>query len=228
VGQSNNILVKDSEAFGNVAGIEIENSTNAEVVNNRAYENTGGILVFNLPGLPVQDGRRANIHGNQVYDNNLPSFAEAGTVVADVPPGTGIIILASDDNEIHDNVIERNDTLGVVFIHYIELLFGPHGDPKFNAYPEGNFVHDNRMADNGNNPAPISAALVPLVPVPDIVWDGCLDPESERGEAGRNCLKNNGDADYFRADYCGDFGMVTSTEIAEATCEHEALPLQNP
>ena len=58
VGQSTKILVKDSEAWGNVAGIEIENSDDAEVVNNYAHDNTAGILVFNLPGLPKPGGER--------------------------------------------------------------------------------------------------------------------------------------------------------------------------
>lgn len=34
-----------------MAGIEIENSLNAEVYENEATENTGGILVFDLPDL---------------------------------------------------------------------------------------------------------------------------------------------------------------------------------
>ncbi|HZO12854.1 MAG TPA: parallel beta-helix domain-containing protein [Polyangiaceae bacterium] len=228
VGQSTRILVTDSEAFGNVAGIEIENSTDAEVAYNRAYDNTGGILVFNLPGLPVQDGKRAKIHHNEVLHNNLPSFAEGGTVVADVPAGTGVIILASDDNEVHDNVIEGNDSVGVIFIHYLAALFGPYEDPAFNPYPEGNYVHDNRMGQNGNAPAPLVLGAIPMVPVPDIVWDGCIDPSSMRGADGKNCVRNNGAATYFRADLCGDFDGMTSTDISEATCEHEVLPVQNP
>jgi parallel beta-helix repeat protein len=61
VGQSTTHPVKDSEAFGNVAGIEIENSSDAEVVGNHAHDNTGGILVFNLPGLrsPITRPRRS-------------------------------------------------------------------------------------------------------------------------------------------------------------------------
>src|SRR5690606_8334684 len=63
VGQSENIVVKNSLAFGNVAGIEIENSDNAEVFGNTARDNSGGILVFNLPGLPKSDGK-----GTKIYD----------------------------------------------------------------------------------------------------------------------------------------------------------------
>ena len=56
VGQSSRIIVRNSRAEYNVAGIEIENSTFADVHNNVATNNTGGILVFDLPNLPVQGG----------------------------------------------------------------------------------------------------------------------------------------------------------------------------
>ena len=49
VGQSSQIIVRDSRAEYNVAGIEIENSTFADVYENVATNNTGGILVFDLP-----------------------------------------------------------------------------------------------------------------------------------------------------------------------------------
>ena len=61
VGQSRNIVVRRNQVEFNVAGIEIENSTDADVYDNMATNNTGGILVFNLPGPPVQDGRRTRV-----------------------------------------------------------------------------------------------------------------------------------------------------------------------
>ncbi|MET0272717.1 MAG: parallel beta-helix domain-containing protein, partial [Phenylobacterium sp.] len=45
VGQSKNIVLKRSRAEYNVAGIEIENSMNADVFDNVATHNAGGILV---------------------------------------------------------------------------------------------------------------------------------------------------------------------------------------
>ncbi|MCU0326010.1 MAG: right-handed parallel beta-helix repeat-containing protein [Spirosomaceae bacterium] len=56
VGQSRNIIVRNSRAYHNVAGIEIENSINADVYDNEATENTGGILVFDLPDLVQKKG----------------------------------------------------------------------------------------------------------------------------------------------------------------------------
>jgi parallel beta-helix repeat protein len=48
VGQSQQIVVRNNEAFQNVAGIEIENSFFADVYGNDSHGNTAGILVFDL------------------------------------------------------------------------------------------------------------------------------------------------------------------------------------
>ena len=61
VGQSENIIVKNSVAEYNVAGIEIENSYFADVKDNIARYNTGGILVFDLPDLPQQGGHHVRV-----------------------------------------------------------------------------------------------------------------------------------------------------------------------
>ena len=91
VGQSKDIIVRFSEAFDNVAGIEIENSTRADGYGNNVHGNTGGILVFDLPDLPVKEGRQVRIFDNIIKDNNLDNFAPEGNIVGKVPAGTGII-----------------------------------------------------------------------------------------------------------------------------------------
>ena len=65
VGQSKNIIVRNSRAEFNVAGIEIENSYYADVYNNIATNNTGGILVFDRPGLPQQGGHHVRVFNNR-------------------------------------------------------------------------------------------------------------------------------------------------------------------
>ncbi|MEM7004096.1 MAG: parallel beta-helix domain-containing protein, partial [Pseudomonadota bacterium] len=49
VGQSQQVVVRNCRAEYNVAGIEIENTINADVYDNVTTNNTGGILVFNMP-----------------------------------------------------------------------------------------------------------------------------------------------------------------------------------
>jgi len=70
VGQSNNIIVRRNRAQSNVAGIEIENSIGADVYENEAVGNTGGILVFNMPNLS-QPGHSTRVFHNKVDANNL-------------------------------------------------------------------------------------------------------------------------------------------------------------
>ena len=57
-------LTLPAEVADNVAGIEIENSTDSEVYGNTATHNTGGILIFDLPDLPVKNGA-----GHRVFKN---------------------------------------------------------------------------------------------------------------------------------------------------------------
>src|SRR5262249_54744756 len=49
--QSQNIIVRRCRAERNVAGIEIENCDDADVYDNTATDNAGGLLVFDLPDL---------------------------------------------------------------------------------------------------------------------------------------------------------------------------------
>ena len=67
VGQSRNITVRNNRAEYNVAGIEVENSVGADVYGNTATNNTGGILVFNMPNLP-QRGHLTRVYDNDVYE----------------------------------------------------------------------------------------------------------------------------------------------------------------
>ena len=222
VGQSTNILVEDCEAYDNVAGIEIENSTGATVRNNHAHDNTGGILIFNLPGLPVQNGKHTLAYGNIVEDNNSPNFGVPGTAVSEVPVGVGFMILSSDENELRGNTVRNNNTAGLIIVSYNELLFEPAMDPNFNAYAEGNYVHDNTFEGNGEMPD-VDVAPIFGTPAPDILDDGCEDPDKTPGPELVNCVYNNGAATWMDFDLCGGF-MNKNTDIMTATCQHAELP----
>ncbi|HJM59772.1 MAG TPA: parallel beta-helix domain-containing protein [SAR86 cluster bacterium] len=118
VGQSKNIIVRNSVAQYNVAGIEIENSYYADVYDNLASHNTGGILVFDLPDLPQQGGHHVRVFRNKVIDNDTDNFAPEGNIVGEVPRGTGIIIQANSDVEVFDNDISGNGTVNVSIVTY--------------------------------------------------------------------------------------------------------------
>lgn len=224
VGQSFDIVVEDNEAVGNVAGIEIENSIDAVVRRNHAHDNTAGILIFNLPGLEVKDGRRTLAYDNTVEDNNITNFGEPGTVVAAVPPGLGFMILASDDNEIRDNIIRNNKSAGIIITEYSELLLEPFDDPSYNIYAQGNYVHSNMFAGNGTDPDELILTITNMsVPGFDMLLDGCEEPDADNGDGSlTNCFNNNGGGTFMDFDLCNGFAMQ-STDLGPVTCDHEPL-----
>ena len=61
VGQSRDVIVRNNRAEYNVAGIEIENTVGADVYDNVATNNTGGILVFNMPAAAAGRTRYARL-----------------------------------------------------------------------------------------------------------------------------------------------------------------------
>lgn len=237
VGQSSQIVIRNNEVTQNVAGIEIENSTDAEVYGNRAHDNTGGILLFNLPGLPVKDGKRAHVHDNIIEDNNHENFAEEGNIVAVVPPGTGMFILASDENEVNDNSIRNNQSAGVAIISWnvAQRDAEGHMDPEYDWFPERNHVHDNRFENNGNEiqgSALLLGALVGETTLADMVWDGIIDAAKLDGatpdgivppDALRNCFRNNGAATFKVLDLEHN-GANKSTDVEPFACERPPLP----
>jgi parallel beta-helix repeat protein len=169
VGQSRNIIVRENLAELNVAGIEIENSINADVFDNVATRNTGGILVFDLPGLPQQGGHSIRVFENRVLDNNTPNFAPAGNIVASVPTGTGVLIMANRNVHVFENEIADNGAVNVLITAYRESF----QDVNYNPLARDIVIRDNGFGNTGFAPAGDLAALGQLgVAIPDVLWDG--------------------------------------------------------
>jgi parallel beta-helix repeat protein len=171
VGQSQNIIVRRSRAEMNVAGIEIENSYDADVLDNVATNNAGGILVFDLPDLPQQGGRNVRLAGNQVIANNHPNFAAPGNIVAGVPSGTGVMVMANREVLVTNNMIIGNHGNGVMIVAYTQAFT----DPAYNPLPRAVTVAGNQFSANGTAPAfpggkEIAAALGGTLP--PVMWDG--------------------------------------------------------
>ena len=170
VGQSKNIVVMRSRAEFNVAGIEIENSMNADVHDNVSTHNAGGILVFDLPNLPQQGGHSHRIFHNQVVDNDTDNFAPKGNIVASVPTGTGVMIMANRDVHVFDNTINGNASAAVIVTGYKREI----KDAAYEPLPRDVVVRGNHIGRNGWAPnipgAPEAAALLPK-PMPPVLWD---------------------------------------------------------
>ena len=176
VGQSRNIIVRNSIGQYNVAGIEIENSYYADVYNNLASHNTAGILVFDLPDLPQQGGHHIRVFDNKAIDNDTDNFAPEGNIVGEVPRGTGIIIMANSDVEIFNNLISGNGTVNLSIVSY-----GDETDDKnYYPHPKRIQVHNNNYGPSGFDPdletGDLAKALYEISDgnMPDIFWDGVL------------------------------------------------------
>jgi parallel beta-helix repeat protein len=171
VGQSKNIVVKNSTAEFNVAGIEIENSMNADVHDNLSTHNAGGILVFDLPNLPQMGGHSTRVFHNRVVQNDTKNFAKKGAIVGDVPTGTGVMVMANRDIHVFDNEIDQNQTAAVMIVSYTQN----YDDLTYNPLPRDIAVHDNRIGKNGWAPQFPGGEVIAKAlggTIPPVVWDG--------------------------------------------------------
>ncbi len=202
VGQSENIIVKNSVAEFNVAGIEIENSYYADVFNNYASNNTGGILVFDLPDIPQQGGHHIRVFNNKSVNNNTDNFAPEGNIVGEVPRGSGIIIQANSHVEIFDNDIGDNDTINIAVVTYGYDT----EDENYYPHPRSIQIHGNRFGKSGYNPDLETGELAKILfeisggDMPDIFWDGILPlPQIVFGQPKEDkiVLGDNGDASFL-------------------------------
>lgn len=151
VGQSDSVWVSRCVAKWNVAGIEIENTTNAWVHDNQAFDNTGGILIFDLPDLPKKQGGHVRVWRNLVARNNYKNFAPKGNIVGKVPPGTGIMVLATRDVEIYENKIWDNRTASTAIVSYY-ITENPIQDKDYIPYPSNISIHDNLYSEGKRMP----------------------------------------------------------------------------
>ena len=177
VGQSENVIIRNNKAYENVSGFNIENTTNIELFNNESYYNTVGIHIIELPGLMVY-GKKAKVHHNKVYENNLDNFAPKGTIASKSPAGTGIMLFGCKDAEVYENEIIGHPLTMIVASYFAILDEAEQGqnidttndrniedgesllslsasnekyknDKAFDPYPYGINIHKNRYKFGG-------------------------------------------------------------------------------
>jgi len=232
IGQSKNVIVRRNRVEFNVAGIEIENTIDADVYENIATNNTGGILVFNMPALQ-QEGKNTRIYNNKVYENNVKNFGHKGTPVASVPAGTGVIVNSNDAVEIFNNEIKDNKTANVIIssVYSTNYAEGNTVD-NYDPYPEGIYIYDNVFSGGGNSPdgLDLKALKVAMFGLngnfPDVLWDGYYNKaklvDGEMPVEYRLCI-NNGDIEVLNADGPNGYkGPALTT--ATHQCKHTKLP----
>jgi parallel beta-helix repeat protein len=229
VGQSRNVVVRNSRAEYNVAGIEIENTVHADVYDNVARNNTGGILVFNMPDLP-QLGHSTRLFDNEITGNNTANFGAPGSAVAGVPAGTGILINANDKVEIFNNRIGQNNTANMLISSAFSAQYSADRESAadFDPYPETIFIYDNTFSAGGATPDREELEMLRTAvfgddgSLPDILWDGILDPEKPR-QATAICIVDD-TATFLNID-AGNGYENPSTDRSPHDCRHDKLAM---
>jgi parallel beta-helix repeat protein len=233
VGQSTNVIVRRCHAEQNVAGIEIENTVSADVYDNVATGNTGGILVFNMPNLS-QAGHATRIFKNRVYKNNLANFAAKGAAVASVPAGAGVVVNSNSKVEIFDNDIADNQSANLIVSAYFSTNYynKPGIDPNYDPYPRSIFIYGNRFVGGGDSPDGLELKALKLAMFglngrfPDIFWDGWRDEKNlvngQPPADERICIQN-GNVGIVNADGPHKY-KNPNTDMKPFQCELPKLP----
>jgi parallel beta-helix repeat protein len=233
VGQSTNVIVRRCHAEQNVAGIEIENTVNADVYENVATGNTGGILVFNMPNLS-QAGHSTRVFKNRVFQNNVANFAAKGAAVASVPAGAGVVVNSNSKVEIFDNDISDNKSANLVVSAYFSTNYynKPGIDPNYDPYPRSIFIYGNRFSGGGDSPDGLELKTLKVAMFglngrfPDIFWDGFRDEKNlvngQPPADERICIKN-GDVGILNADGPHKY-KNPNTDMTPFRCELPKLP----
>ena len=226
VGQSRDVIVRNNRAERNVAGIEIENTINADVYGNTATENTGGILVFNMPAL-TQQGDAIRVFQNKVFKNNTDNFGAKGTPVASVPAGSGVAVNSNDDVEIFDNEIADHRTANIIVSSLFSTGYSDRSrSESFDPYPERISVHGNRLSGGGDAPDGVQLKALKVAVyglggrLPDVLWDGYYN--RDRAEGPQICLHDV--SGVLDADGPNGNSKPRHREAAEFACTLPPLP----
>jgi parallel beta-helix repeat protein len=227
VGQTDSAIVKNCKGFQNVAGCEIENTTNAQVYNNEFWGNCAGFLIFDLPTLSKRGGH-VKAHDNNIHDNNERNFAKAGSFgttwgVGNAAPGSGIIILAASDIELYNNKIINNNSGAIMLASGLATDDSAIHKINENYFPisKNILIHDNIMQMGDSFPQPvyehrmgklligIEQALNAKDPsrknkrIPFILYDGISTNILTNGTAVNPdslCIRQSGDNIFVNAD----------------------------
>lgn len=233
VGQGKGAIVRRNKAHDSVLGIELENTDDGEMYDNEVYNNAGGLAVFLLNNLNKKNANRNNVHDNKSHDNNHANFGDKKSVVSAVPPGTGLIVLAADDTEVHNNDFENNGSGAIIVVSntiFKLLVPGSMPDPKTDPTPDNTFIHDNTFKGNGANPTGAVKMIGLMAPLEDILYDGVVPSGMPTTNAQKFCLGKKGPWPKFRmfaGDHLGD-PKAQSTDTTPYQCDLPALPGNMP
>ena len=146
--------------------------------------------------------------------NNHENFAPKGNIVATVPPGTGVMIMANDQVEVFDNTIEQNQTAGLSIVSYL-ITDKPIKDDEVRPVLRGDLTSTTTASrpTARSRPARSGELLATALgtPLPDILYDGIVDPkklvDGKLPDALAIRIHNNGKAGFANFDAPGPEGV---------------------
>lgn len=225
VGQSENAIVRKCLVERNVAGIEIENTVNASCYENTVQNNTGGIMIFDLPDLPKKNGKNYKVYDNIVRNNNHFNFSPVGISVSMVPAGVGLLFMATSHVEAYGNKVTGNNTVGCAILNLDAMGKGTR-DTLYDKYPSAFYIHDNEFSRDKVVPdttRPFGKVLVGMFGdnLPIFLFDGSVNPKFMKDgkvlDERRICIENNKGASFFNL-------ATQSNDIAAHNCKLAAIP----
>ncbi len=218
-GMCENVDILFNETYENVMGIETENSKNMLVEGNYVHDNTVGVVLTLVPGLPIKSAENTVVRNNFIIDNNLPNFAPPGSLAEGNPPGLGGVVVGADGSVWENNLISGNKSAGLLFADLGFFSLPP--DPKADPRPDKSKVLDNLFIDNGNDPRGVIKEFLEaggLTQGPDIF---------STGKGRKSCVANRDALVEVGTERWGDCDPLdTSMGIASIQLEEPVAPVE--
>ena len=154
--------------------------------------------------------------------------------MAGVPTGAGVVINSNDKVEVFDNDIGDNQTANILISSFFSSSLNGEREMAavFDPYPESIYVYGNRFSGGGDRPdRPAletlrSAMFAATGRLPDIIWDGQVNPEKlVKGAVDPKlaiCV-DNGDAVLVNVDAKNDY-KAPSIDMKSHRCTLAKLP----
>jgi hypothetical protein len=144
-----------------------------------------------------------------------------------VPPGTGVMILATNDVRVHHNDISRNKTASTSIVSYF-IAETPIKDKDYNPYPSQIFIYDNLYSGEKSRPSWKSKMgflfwLKFGRKVPEILYDGIqnqawLNADGSLKPEYRICIGNNKNGTFANLKADKNFKGI-SRDLKPYTCQ---------